>query len=778
MNKVALQNIHAHFSEIYYTVREDSNLNVNHIKGFTPFFYEPDSNGKFVGFDGTKLTKIHCNDPKEIRQMRSSNSYEADVDYRKRYVIETIDEIPESKTRYILYDIEVKVGDEFPDPTEAKYPVTFIVAWDNYANRYRTFDYRDYDSEYAMIADFCAYIKERSPDLLLAWNQDGFDYPYLYNRFNDFATKISPIDKEQWKGRDNPAYPALISIIDLLSLDYKYTLGKRESYALDSVLLEEFPNEKTWGEQDWSDDDSVKEKCLNDVKRMVKLIEKFDYINHFDEIRRATCCLWEDIPPKRVGYVWQSNNSKPIDSMFLKEAKRLNIILPSKKQNLETEKYDGAYREVFKKGSMKDVSKYDLSSAYPSAIVDFCLDPANLCQESEDGLKIDVNDRVTGDVKYTYYFKQESDAILPTVIKKLLGMKDSLKQTLEDDPTNKILETKYATVKALINSIYGVLGNKYFRLYKKEVAETDTFLIRDLLHYVKDKIEGKGYKVIYIDTDSFFVEGKENISHLLNRYVLEWGMDKYRKKVNIKFDYEGHFEKLFILTLCRYTGYIRKPNGELKQETKGIQAKRKDATKLTKKFQEELLEFILNGANKEEIIAWVKKPIDEIEKNDIFDIGKPVKIQKPREDYKKKEIFFRALENNEKINVDLKKKIGEKFYWINIEEGSGNDTNMKDTEIDILAFDEENYKHIEDFQIDYKSIIETQILNVLVPIFTNLNWGKELLDLSEDYGIILKSDYRNKLLAEYENFDELKLYYGARAVKKRAKEKLVDIGVK
>jgi len=594
MNKVALQNIYNYFSEIYYTTREDSKMKINHVKSFQPFFYEPDPNGEFIGYDGTKLTKIFTQAPHEIKKIKTKNSYEADVLYTKRYVIENIDEIPKSKTRYILYDIEVKVNDKFPDPYKAESPVTFIVAWDNYSDRYRVFDYRKYESEYDMIADFCKYIMERNPDLLLAWNHDNFDYPYLYNRYPDFAKSISPINMDQFKGHDNPTLPALLTIMDLLALDFKYTLGKRESYALDNVLQEEFPqDEKAWGEQDWQDDDKVLEKCENDVKRMVRLMHKFDYVAHFDEIRRETCCLWEDIPPRRNGYTWQSNNSKPIDSMFLKEAKRLNIILPSKQHNIESESYDGAYREVFKKGSMKDISKYDLSSAYPMAIVDFCLDPANLCSKDEGGLKITLADRVTGEFKYDYYFKQNANTILPTVINKLLGMKDTLKKKLEDNPNDKILEIRYATVKALINSIYGVLGNKYFRLYKKEVAETDTFLIRDLLHYVKAKIEAKGYKVIYVDTDSFFVEGKEDISKQLNRYVLEWGMDKYRKKVNIEFAYEGYFEKLFILTLCRYTGYIRKPNGEIKQETKGIQAKRKDATKLTKKFQGELLEFIL-----------------------------------------------------------------------------------------------------------------------------------------------------------------------------------------
>ncbi len=762
MNKVALQNIYNYFSEIYYTTREDQKLKIHHVKSFQPFFYEPDPNGKFTGYDGTKLTKIYVQAPHEIKKIKTKNSYEADVLYTKRYVIENIDEIPKTETRYILYDIEVKVNDKFPDPYKAESPVTFIVAWDSYAKRYKTFDYRKYDSEYDMIADFCSYIKERNADLLLAWNHDNFDYPYLYNRYPDFAKSISPINMDQFKGHNNPTLPALLTIMDLLALDFKYTLGKRESYALDNVLREEFPtSEEAWGEQDWQDDDKVLEKCKNDVERMVKLITKFDYITHFDEIRRETCCLWEDIPPRRVGYIWQSNNSKPIDSMFLKEAKRLNIILPSKQQNIESEKYDGAYREVFKKGSMKDISKYDLSSAYPSAIVDFCLDPANLCSKDEDGLKITLADRVTGEFKYDYYFKQNPNTILPTVIKKLLGMKDSLKKKLENDPTNKILETRYATVKALINSIYGVLGNKYFRLYKKEVAETDTFLIRDLLHYAKAKIESKGYTVIYVDTDSFFVEGKEDISKLLNRYVLEWGMDKYRKKVNIEFAYEGYFEKLFILTLCRYTGYIRTPNGKLKQETKGIQAKRKDATKLTKKFQGELLEFILDGNTKEKIIDFAKGYIDNIEKNKLFDIGNPVKIQKPRKDYKKKEIFFRAIDAISELNVEFDKRIGEKFYWINVDPEKYSD--------DVIAFDEDTHKHIK--HINYKAVIETQILNVLVPIFTNMSWGKDLLDLAEKNEIILKSDYRNKLLAEYENFDELKKYYGAREVKKRIKEK-------
>ncbi len=244
MNKVALQNVYNYFSDIYYTTREDDKLKINHVKSFQPFFYEPDINGKYVGYDGTKLTKIHCQAPHEVKKLRTKDSYEADVLYTKRFVIDNIDEITQSKTRYILYDIEVRVEDKFPDPYKAESPVTFIRAWDNYTNEYRTFDYRKYDSEYDMLEDFCNYVKEINPDLLVAWNHDHFDYPYLYNRHVDFPKKISPIGHEQFKGKENATLPALITIIDLLALDFKYTLGKRESYALDNVLQEEFPDEE------------------------------------------------------------------------------------------------------------------------------------------------------------------------------------------------------------------------------------------------------------------------------------------------------------------------------------------------------------------------------------------------------------------------------------------------------------------------------------------------------------------------------------------------------
>jgi len=359
-----LQNISNHFQEIYISIREGNNLKIEHIQDFHPYIYEPDTNGEYKGYDGVKLTKIHCKSPHEIKNIRTSQSYEADVIYVKRFLIDRVDRIEKSNTKYLLYDIEVAAEKEFPDPKFANYPVTFCTFYNNYTKEYITFDYRDYKTEFDMLEAMCVYIKKESPDLLLAWNQDEFDYPYLYNRYPDFAKKISPVGLENYKG-DNVPSPALISPIDLMALDHKFTGGKRVSYALNNVSVEEFDDEEDWGDTDWvGDPDHVKEKNINDVKRMVRLVEKNQYIEIFDSIRIFSKCIWADLPSEKDGFEWQSNNSKPWDQVFLRLAKEGNLILPSKPKYTDEElhnyehdvryKRDGAYRETFKRGIFVD----------------------------------------------------------------------------------------------------------------------------------------------------------------------------------------------------------------------------------------------------------------------------------------------------------------------------------------------------------------------------------------------------------------------------------------
>ena len=762
-----LQNIHNEFAKVFLFIRnEDNSLSIKENNSFLPYFYEPTTgDAEAIGYDGTKLKKIYCRAPHEVPKQRTQQSYEADIIYTNRYVIDNVDNIEKSNTRIVFFDLEIQAT-ELPRPKETKkapYPISTIVIYDNYTSKYKTFFLDDYESEYAMLEDFCNVIKKLQPDILTGWNAKDFDWAYLFYKFPQIAEKISPISKKRI--RDEIEYPAGIAIIDMLGLYYKYTLGKKDSYALDNVAHEELAFE-LWGDTDFMNIKESKEKCQKDVEKLVKLDEDLQLFEYYDEIRRLSKCAWEDLGAEFKNYQWQSNNSRVIDMLALQEAKKLNVVLPSRYNKVSEEKIEGAYREIFGTGLFKDLAKVDVSGCYPRMIIDFCLSPENYVEEKNDNtIQVDIHSRETHEKTNTYHVLQNSTAILPSLMKRLLNLKDELKAKMKtvakDSDEYKQLEVAYASRKAMVNSGFGVIALPFFRLFNYQVGETITFLARDLLHFTKEKLEKRNIKIKYIDTDSLFIESKENFTSQLNTWAIEWGIEKYNNpKVEIEFEHEGYFSSIFIQAMCRYRGRLETDKGQ-KVETKGIQMKRRDSNVWVKTFQEQLYDRILDGHEKGVIIEWIYKQIAQMQKADIRQIAVPCKFNKPREEYKKKEIYFEALDNTQKQIPDFKKEIGERFWWIYLND-----------ERRVIALDEKNYEHIKRNEIDWNLMIERNILNLLVPIFKGLNWEIELLDLSETYNIILGSSHRNTLLEGRSDFEEKKQYYSAREAKKRIKEKL------
>jgi len=184
-----LQNIYNAKNQITLFLRnEDGSQEIREVRDFLPYFYEPCTSGKFIGYDGVQLQRLFCSEPSQVKQRRGKNSYESDILFTKRFILDRISEITKSNTRYFFLDIEVQAKDEFPDPRYAKYPVSCITIYDNHVDKYKTFFIEDYESEYKMLEDFMQTVKSIKPDLLLAWNMN-FDYTYLYNRVPDFPKK-------------------------------------------------------------------------------------------------------------------------------------------------------------------------------------------------------------------------------------------------------------------------------------------------------------------------------------------------------------------------------------------------------------------------------------------------------------------------------------------------------------------------------------------------------------------------------------------------------------
>jgi DNA polymerase elongation subunit (family B) len=578
--------------EIIIFHRIGKTLSQFHDKSFYPYFYQIDPAGIFKTIDNQKVKKVVCARPADLSRRRDEGSYEADVSFTKRYIIDKIGTFGEAELKYSFIDIEV-LCPELPSYLDPKYPISCISYSNSYTGEIKTFFLLDYmstetqcnikeadieDAEKNLLDEFTYCIKAEMFDLSLGWNFIEFDWRYLRARYNfifgcELSEMLSPIGQSKYLGSsqgegEQNLIPMGMSVMDYLDM-FKKIYKTESSYALDAIVNKHMgiPLRKKIDFNKLTED--IKIKNREDVRLLMELDKKFKIIDYYDELRRMSMCEWTDV-------TW---NSRMLDVILLREAKQKNIILPTKHYGegpdnpFSTEEtFQGAYRRcnildtednILKRytGLHKNIWKLDLSSAYPAMIINFCLDIANIKNEG-----VTIN-------KVKFY--QNSNALLPTIAQKLINKKDLIKKELKSlNPESneyKDLLIKYNAVKAVVNSLFGVCGLKIFRLFDYRVASSITYLVRDLLHYVENKLQEKGMEIIYIDTDSIFCQSESNPKDLMNDLIKQWAKENYNKEnIDIEFDLEGKYEKLFIISLCHYKGLLQKKSG-IEEEVKGIE---------------------------------------------------------------------------------------------------------------------------------------------------------------------------------------------------------------
>ena len=708
-----IQNIHNKGRQIFLFGRDDKGKQtIVTDNSFYPFFFDYDEHGEYHGYDGTPLKKVIVNNPNDIGNAKSMGSVGVDVPFKKQYMIHRIDAIEKTVLKYFFLDIEV-LCDELPDTKEANLPISCISIYNSESCQVKTWWLPEFPNEAEMLADFCSYIQHEAPDMLLAWNM-SFDYAYLHNRIKNFSKKISPV-KDSRGGDWECFFPAGISIIDYMGY-FKKVFMREASYALNNVC-QKYLNDADWGSTDFSKlTEDIKKKNINDIKRMVKLEKMFHLLNYFDEIRRLTKVQWEDL----------YHNSTIVEMLLFDEAKRRKIVLPNRQENIENETFEGAIRDTLETGALFNIGKYDLTSAYPSMIINFCLDFQNIRQEPEEDT-VDV-----GGV----YFKQNPDTIVPTMVKKALILKDQLKKELKeckpDAPEYKEKKTKYDAIKGVINSCFGAFGNQYFRLYDQRITSAITFLVRELLTYTKNEIEQMGSKVVYYDTDSLFCRSNDNavITDELNECIQRWGEERYDKKsIDLKYEHEGSFDKLFLLTKCRYVGYLNTGKNIIK-EIKGVEIKRVSSTKYEAFFQESLINKILDKVDKNDIELFIKGERERIKTLPLEEVAFPCKLQVNRE-YKNTPIFVRAVENSRNLFKAMRIGVGELFYYVYVKK-LGHDKNGK--ELNVIAFNKGHFP-LDRSYVDWELMINRNIETKVDNIYEAMHWinrfstGQEIITL-------------------------------------------------
>ena len=465
-------------------------------------------------------------------------------------------------------DIEVASDDGFPEPDKADHKIISIALKNNINDTYFIWGLGDYDTEQSYMKDhsviyrkfdreddllinFITHWSNHSPDVVTGWNTRFFDIPYLVNRINRmlgeaYVKRLSPwqmIDRQEITkmGRTQTAYELKgISQLDYLDLFKKfgYSYGPQESYKLDhiaNVVL----GEKKLSYEEYSNLHTLykynHQKFIDYNIKDVELVDRLE-----DKLGLITLCMTMAYKGG-VNYNDTFGTTLIWDTIIYRRLYKNKIVVPFIEDKTKSA-YPGGFVKDPHVGIHDNIVSFDLNSLYPSIIMQYNMSPETIA--NGEITQFDIEGVLTKSSRPDnkgkalaangQYFKTDKTGIVPFIVDEMYKERVEIKKNMIDaqkklqkvDKNDKqelynierdiaISENQQMAIKILLNSLYGAMGNRYFRFFDQRIAEAITltgqltirwaeYALNSYLNRVLQNTTWKDY-IVAIDTDSLYV---------------------------------------------------------------------------------------------------------------------------------------------------------------------------------------------------------------------------------------------------------------------------------
>jgi DNA polymerase I len=538
-------------------------------------------------------------------------------------------EHPPPKPKRLAVDIEVYTPfkGRVPNANTANYPVisiafasddglraVFVLARQGFGSKLpregidEAVHIEIFDDEAAMLME--AFRLIASYPILLTFNGDNFDLPYLYNR----AIKLG-IPRELIPFRHTKNYMTLKAGVHI-DLYKFFSIKAIQSYAFGNAYKEftlDAIASALLGEHKVSLDTSISELPLLELVRYnlrdAILTLKLTMFNN--DLVWKLIVLLARISRLPIEDVTRSQVSAWVKSLLYWEHRRRGYLIPTKEEILKLKgqtrseaiikgkKYQGAIVLDPPSGVFFNVYVLDFASLYPSIIKRwnlsyetvnpvYCPD-SKLVEVPDVGHKVCMSipglaAQVVGllrDFRVKIYKKKAKDKSLPEVMRAWY-------------------DVVQAAMKVYINASYGVFGASNFPFYAPPVAESVTAIGRYTIRETVRKAAELGLRVLYGDTDSLFIWNPDmNKLKELQEYVEKnFGLDLEVDKV-YKFVTFSGLKK-------NYIGVH--PDGNV--DVKGMVAKKRNTPEFLKREFAEVLDM-LGSVNSPEDFVKIRRSIKD-----------------------------------------------------------------------------------------------------------------------------------------------------------------------
>jgi len=489
---------------------------------------------------GEPVVKVEVEQPHQVATLRDAmpfETFEADVPYVRRVMIDLGWKVPTSYTK-LYYDIECK---------DEKI-VCIAVGGLTGSVEVLTGD------EKSILSEFTNFIEQA--DMLIGYNSNNYDYPVLKKRFQANKLKLPPL--QRWYDLLPALQDSSQRMLPSWSLEW---VGKN------LLGMERVHTDKPFSQLSLRE---IYERCQRDVEITRELDKKFSLSD-------------VDIMKAHISYIFPDEVeliTRCIDSLLLKKARELGIVLPNKPTSNNVQKHSGAFvaqpPEPLK--IFYNVLYLDCVSLYPNIIINFRISP-------------DIGRR-----------------LYPEMLSMLMSERKKYKQLYRETGKLKYYTLQYA-YKILANATYGAVNSVGFRIQRVDLGDEVARRGREIVTSLYKFYAELGFNVIYADTDSVVLS---NITADVDTFSMlaDAGSRHIKDKfgVDIQVEAKKFYSKLYFMRRAndesaakkKYAGFLLWTSDEGWFDTPtldvaGIEIVRSDFPPAAQKLQKQLIEGFLGG---------------------------------------------------------------------------------------------------------------------------------------------------------------------------------------
>lgn len=454
----------------------------------------------------------------------------------------------------------------------------------------KLFSYDEYETEAEFIDDWCNWVREVNPSLVVGHNVFMYDLPYLnfcakkagtslrLGR-NDSEIKFNDYDSEfRFDGSQTYSYKRSFiygrEIIDTMFLSMTYDFSRKyASYRLKYIIEVEGLQVQ---DRQFYDGEKIRHNYTI-PEEWVK-IKKYaehdadDALALFDLMIPAYFYYSQSIPKSFQSIVYSATGTQ-INAFMIRSYIQDWHSLP---KTTSSEQFEGAI-SMGNPGVYRDCFKVDVASLYPSIMIEY---------KVYDKMK----DPKCNFLNMVRYFTEER-----------LNNKKLAKET-----GNRYYKDLEQAQKIVINSAYGLLGASGLCFNSPYYAAFVTRKGREILQTAIDWATANGFQLVNADTDSISITKGVFITEDERKDILKQINSLYPDKIH--FEDDGYYKTILVV---KTKNYVLDDGKKIK--IKGSALKGSTKEKALKEFMNKVINNLLNSESEkilEDYTSYVKEIYD------------------------------------------------------------------------------------------------------------------------------------------------------------------------